>query len=295
MSDPRRAAAYDPTVDYNDPTRRRTNDELAQVLVGAGTQAQARPNGQPPPVGDQAVSRVVGQAYVNRYSNGGQFEPGEAILRGMLSDYKTLLSQGRVEQANKMAYGLVQYANLEAASHAHVAADKVKAGDFHGALREIAAAATWLPDGMTHKVGPDGRSLITSDPRTDKVTAVTPVDGRWLLAAIGGFTNGDLLWQTLGAAAAQLKGSPDRGAEGRELNNAIRRNTLLLQDQRLRRGLATGRGGGLPLSDAERRAREIVARSQPGGGDRSTADGSTRSQGGGEGSVDEPPPPPDES
>jgi hypothetical protein len=282
MSDPNRTAAYDPTKDYIDPTRRRTNEELAQVLVGAGSQAQARPNGAPPPVGAGAVSRPVGQAYVNRYSNNGQFEPGEAILRGMLSDYKTLLAQGRVEMANKMAYGLIQYANLEAASHAHVAADMVKQGNFAGALRNVAEAATYLPDGMTHRVGADGRSMETVDPRTGQVTATTPVDGRWLLAAIGGFTSGDLMWQTLGAAAATLKGSPDKGAEGRELNNAIRRNTLLLQDQRLRRSAGIGGGKGTaPMSEAERQATEIRNRwtgrgspSAPNGGG-----GSTRAQG----------------
>jgi hypothetical protein len=259
MSDPNRVAAYDPSnpEDVNDPTRRRTNEELAQVLVGATTQMPLSANGRLPVVGQGAVSRHVGQAYVARYDQGGRWEPGEAILRGMLSDYKSYLQLGRLEDANKMAAGLIQYANLEAASHAHVAEAAVKAGNFYDALRNVVAAASYLPDGMSHQVGADGRSINTIDPRTGQVTANTPVDGRWLLAAIGGFKNGDLLWHTLAAAAQSLQ-KTDKNAEGRALSNMIRRNTLKLQGQRLAKG-AAGKAGPPGLTETEKRLAQIAA------------------------------------
>ena len=220
MSDPNRVAAYDPTnpEDVNDPTRRHTNEELASMLIGATTQMPTSASGGPPVPGQGAVSRQVGQQFVQAYNGGGRFEPGEAILNGMLAGYRILIKQGRLEEANRMAAGLIQYANLEAASHAHVAEDQVRAGNFAGALRNVVAAAGYLPDGMNHAVGADGKSIDTKDPRTNKVTANTPVDGRWLLAAIGGFKNGDLLWRTLQTAAETLK-KTDKNAEGRASND----------------------------------------------------------------------------
>jgi hypothetical protein len=117
-----------------------------------------------------------------------------------------------------MAMGLIQYANLEATAHAHVASDKVKQGDFYGALREVAARCH-LPAGWHGSQDRTRRQvLVSSKAGTTQVTAVTPVDGRWLLAAIAGLKNGDLLWQTLQAAAATLSKDKDKNAEGRELS-----------------------------------------------------------------------------
>ena len=219
-----------------------TNEDIAMTLNGASTLVRPGVNGGPPPIGHQAASQQVFNAYVQSHNQGGKFTPGEAMLVGMVSDYKMLLKQGRVEQANRMAYGLIQAANLEAASHGMVARDKMAAGDTHGAKQSFVEGLNYIADGVTQRLTPDGSAIESVDPRTGQVMARTPIDGRMILAGIQGLTDGTMFWKTLEASAAMLQ-KPDKGAEGRGLANELRRRQIALADQRLKKGNAPARGG----------------------------------------------------
>lgn len=274
LDDQTRTQAYDPVADANDPRNVRTvdaggrsysNDEIAQVLGGAASVAKGGPNGEAPPVGTGTIARPTFQAYVQSHSQGGKFSPGEAMLAGMMSDYKMLLKQGRVQQANMMAYGLIQAASIEAAAYGRVAGDQIKQGDYPGALKNVVAGANYLPDGLTFDVGPDGRSIVATDPRTGQVTGRSAITPHHLLAMVSGLSDGTLLWQTLQSAASTLT-KPDRNAEGRGLSNQIKRNQISLQEQRLKKGQG---GGGAAQSPAAAEFAKIAARLSGGGGDQS--------------------------
>ena len=227
-----------------------SNTDIAQTLTGASTLVRPSVNGGPPPVGHLAASRPAFNAYVNHHNQGGKLTAGEAMLVGMVSDYKTLLKQGRVKQANEMAYGLLQAANLEAASHGMVARDKMAAGDYRGAAESMITGLNYIADGVSQRISADGQSMESYDPRTGQVTARTPLDGRLILAGIMGLANGDLFWKTLQASAAHLQ-KPDTGAEGRQLSNELKRRQIALAEKRLNaptggRGRASaGTSGGM--------------------------------------------------
>ena len=249
LGDQSRTKAYDPVADANDPQNARRVDaggrayapeEIAQVLGGAASVAKTGPNGEPPPVGQGTVSRDNFNAYVQHHSQGGKFSPGEAMLAGMMSDYKMLLKQGRIQQANMMAYGLIQAASIEAASYGRVAGDMIKQGNYGGALQNVVKGANYLPDGMTFSVGPDGKSIVATN-ASGQVTAQQPVTPQQILAMVTGLADGTLLWQALQTSAAALT-KPDRNAEGRALQNEIRRRQIQVLDKKIAGG--TGGGGG---------------------------------------------------
>jgi hypothetical protein len=212
-----------------------TNQQIAQTLTGAASLVRPGVNGGPPPVGHLAASRPVFNAFVQAHDQGGRLTPGEAMVAGMVGRYMAMMSQGRVQQANMMAYGILQAANLEAASHGAAGRDKLLAGDTLGAKRDAVAGLNYMADGVTQTLSPDGNYIISTDPRTHQVTGQTPIDGRVLLQTLLGLDNGTLFWKTLEASAAMLQ-KPDRNAEGRALANDLRRRQIALADQRLLKG-----------------------------------------------------------
>jgi hypothetical protein len=220
--------------------------QLKQVLTGAATVAKPGPNGQPPYVGQKAASRESLQTVIQQNNNGGQLSPGNAMLRGMMAGYQILLKQGRVDEANKMAYGLIQAANLEMAAHGSYAVDQMRRGDIKGATQTIVQGVDFAPDGMNHRLSANGNAIESVDPRTGKVTGTTPIDGRWILAAATGMRDGTMMWQALQAAAANVpSGRGDQ--EGRQLRHLIdieRIKALRLRNAKLQAG-----GGGAPQLD----------------------------------------------
>jgi len=257
LGDQSRTKAYDPVADANDPGNKRAVDaggrayspqEIQQVLGAAASVAKSGPNGEPPPVGQGTISRPTFQAYVDKNSQGGKFSPGEAMLAGMMSDYKMLLKQGRIQQANMMAYGLIQAASIEAAAHGRVAGDQLKQGNYGAALNSVVKGANYLPDGLTFAVGPDGKSIVATN-GAGEVTGQQPVTPQQILAMVTGLADGTLLWQALQASASALT-KPDRNAEGRQLSNQIKRNNLTLQEMRIKKGLGGGGGGAAGPSSA---------------------------------------------
>ena len=140
-----------------------------------------------------------------------------------------------------MAWGLIQAANLEAASWGDVAADHYRNGNQRGVTTAVANAADLQPDGMHHRPSADGKSVETYD-NNGKLTATTPMDGRNALAAIMGLQDGTLMWNALQSAVASMQ-KPDKNAEGRQLTNELRRQQI--EGARLRnKKLASGGGGG---------------------------------------------------
>lgn len=272
LQDQTRVAAFDPVADFNDPNRAPataplssyTPQDLQQTLAGAASVAT------PGPVGQGAVPRTTFDPYWQKHSQGGKFTPGEAMLVGMLSDYKMLLSQGRVDQANKMAYGLIQAASLEAASYGMVARDALKAGDHVSALNNGVMALNYLPDGKTFKASPDGKTIMAYDAQTGQQTGSAQVTPQQLLALITGISDGSLLWQALQSSASMLV-KPDRNAEGRQLTNALRREQI--EGARLRNAKLRSGGGGKAapgFSDPAARLNALLSGGQRGGGSEGT-------------------------
>ena len=242
--------AFDPNADRDDPGNAHRVDASGQVVnvtpqdihtvLGAGM-SQAPAGGAMPPPGQGAVSRPMFNQWIAAHNQGGRLTSGQALIAGMVGKYKVLLSQGRQAEASQMAWGLMQAANLEAASYGDVAADAYKAGDQRGVTSAVAKAADLQPDGMHHRPSADGRSIETYD-NTGKLTGVTRLDGQMALAAIMGLRDGTLMWQALQQAVASTQ-KPDRNAEGRQLTNELRRQQI--EGARLRnRKLASGGGGG---------------------------------------------------
>jgi hypothetical protein len=247
-----RSEAYDPVLDANDPRNSRAVDaggkaydpqEIQSLLAGAASVAKSGPAGQPPPVGQGTVSRDNFNAYVQSHSRGGAFSPGEAMLAGMLSDYKMLMKQGRVQHANLMAYGLIQAASIEAASYGRVAGDMLKQGNPQGAIQNLVKGANYLPDGLTFSVGPDGKSLVATN-GAGQVTGRQAVSPQQLLAMVSGLSDGSLLWQALQSSVAMLT-KPDRNAEGRELTNQLRREQITGAQLRNKKLASGGTGTGV--------------------------------------------------
>lgn len=296
LGDKTRVAAYDPVADADDPRNVRAVDaggrayspeEIQQVLGGAASAAKTGPNGEPPPIGQGTVSRGNFNAYVQHHSQGGKFSPGEAMLAGMMSDYRMLLKQGRIQQANMMAYGLIQAASIEAASYGRVAGDQLKQGNYGAALANVVKGANYLPDGLTFKVGPDGKSIVATN-NAGEVTAHQPVTPQQIIAMVTGLADGTLLWQTLQSSAAMLQ-KPDRNVEGRALSNQIKRNNLILQEQKIRKGQGGGGGAAGPSAAATEVSSRLAAL---GGGGGATSPNPTtvvvNQQGSDDGIVNEP-------
>ena len=291
LRDQSRITAYDPVADADDPNNARRVDaggrayspeEIQQVLGGAASVAKTGPNGEPPPVGQGTVSRGNFNAYVQHHNQGGKFSPGEAMLAGMMSDYKMLLKQGRIQQANMMAYGLIQAASIEAASYGRVAGDMLRQGNVAGALDNVVKGANYLPDGMTFKVGPDGKSIVATN-NAGQVTAQQPVTPQQILAMVTGLADGTLLWQALQSSAAMLQ-KPDRNAEGRALSNQIKRNNLTLQEMKIKKGMGGGAAAG-PSAAASEISQRLAAL---GGGQPQRPTVIVNNQGSDDGVVNEP-------
>ena len=133
-----------------------------------------------------------------------------------------------------MAWGLIQAANMEAASLGMVARDQVRQGDLTGARQTLAHAANWAVDGVTHKAVGNG---IQSTDANGKTT-VTPVDGSRALQMALGLADGSATWGLL-QNAASLVMPKDNNAEGRGLRNELTR----LQIEGAKQKLAKGAGG----------------------------------------------------
>jgi hypothetical protein len=283
LRDPTRQEAFDPALDANDPYNAHrvtldyrstpqtyTQQDVHNVVAAGMTMAPG--GGQPPVIGQGAVSRPVFNQWVAAHSNGGRLTPGQALMVGMVGKYKELLNQGRAAEAAHMAWGLMQAANLEAAAYGHVALDQLRGNNLYAAVGTIAKAADMSTDGMHHRQ--NGLTIETYD-NTGKITAVTPIDGRQALAAAMGLSDGSLMWAALQQAASVGK-KADVNAEGRQLTNELRRQQI--EGARLRnRRLGQGGRGGVGQSDADRQMAQLfqqtgVAPPDGGGGGRSQGD-----------------------
>lgn len=248
-----RTAAFEPGRERIDPTTGMTmprelneqgqvvypTQQQQQSLVATAAQAGGvTPGGAAPPIGDGAVSRDSYRALVQEHNQGGRLTEGQALLVGMHAKFKILLKQGRAKEAATMAWGLIQAANLEAASLGMVARDQIQAGDVRGGLNTVGKALDLAPDGMRHRVV--GNTIETMD-QSGRVTSRTPVDGQRALALALGLSDGSLMWNVL-QSAVQLIQPPDKNAEGRALRNDLTRLQIQGAQQRLQKLRSTGQG-----------------------------------------------------
>jgi hypothetical protein len=259
--DPRtRTAAFDPGRERINPdqtTSARGFDAKGQVvpptpqemqtMVATAAQGRAGPNGEAPPIGSGAVGRDTLNSLVSQHNQGGALSDGQALMAGMHAKYRMLLSQGRAKEAAQMAWGLIQSANLEAASLGMVARDQARSGDLAGSRQTLAKALDWAPDGTHHKATPNG---IDTYDASGKLVNRSAIDGKTALALALGLSDGTLIWNALMSSAETLM-PKDKGAEGRALSNELRR----LQIEGARRKLNApakggGGGGGGSASDA---------------------------------------------
>jgi len=160
---------------------------------------------------------------------------------GMTSRYQQLLAKGRVKEAAAMAWGLIQAANLEAASFGEVAKDQLRRGDITGATQSIVGGLDYTPDGMGHRAVPGG--IETYDVKTGRVTNFTKMDGQTALKIALGMSDGSMLFGAL-QKAATLVAPPDKDAQGRALREELTRLRIAREQQRLAAGPGGGRGGG---------------------------------------------------
>ena len=252
--DPRtRTAAFDPgreRINTDQTTAARQMDQQGNVvypsqqelasMVATAAQGRVGANGEPATIGDGAINRDNLYSLVGQHNQGGQLTNGQAMLAGMHAKFKMLLSQGRAKEAATMAWGIIQAANLEAASLGMVARDQIRNGDTQAGLKTLAQAADWSPDGKKHVATQNG--IATYD-ANGNLTANTVIDGRRALGLALGFADGsamhNLIWDALKGSASLLN-PPDKNAEGRGLVNELRR----LQVEAARRKLAGGGGKG---------------------------------------------------
>ena len=239
-----------------------TNQQIATTLTGASTLVRPGVDGGPPPPGHLAASRPMFNAFVQAHNEGGKLTPGEAMIAGMTGKYMAMLSQGRVDQANRMAYGILQAANLEAAAHGAAGRDALARGDIQGARQAAVDGLNYIADGVSHRLSADGSMIESYDPRTGLVTGQTPADGRIVLATLLGLDNGTLFWKTLQASAQMLQ-KPDRNAEGRQLTNDLRRRQIAMADYRLAHPpQPRGGGGGATTSPGMSKFQADLARTR---------------------------------
>jgi hypothetical protein len=267
--DPRtRVAAFDPGRERINPDQttgaRQFNaqgqvvpptPQEMQTMIATAAQGRAGPNGEAPPIGSGAVGRDTLQSLVGEYRQGGQYSEGQALMAGMHAKYRYLLSKGRAKEAAQMAWGLIQAANLEAASLGMVARDQARSGDLAGSRQTLAKALDWAPDGTTHKASANGIDTYDASGRLVNRAAV---DAKTALALSLGLSDGTLIWNALSSAAETLM-PKDKGAEGRALSNELRR----LQIEGAKRKLAGGGGkGGTGESQQARDLRHYLATGQ---------------------------------
>ena len=262
LSDQSRTAAYDPTADASDPRNIRpvdvngrtyTDQDVGDLIGSAVQAARPGPNGTPI-IGQGAVRPQTFDAYAQRNSQGGKLSKGEALLVGMLSDYRTLMKQGRIQQASLMAYGLMQAANVEAAVYGQSAMKLLQQGDTQGATQKMIDGVNMFPDGKQHVVNKDG-SISVTDPYTGQVLHTGPVTGQQLLAGIMGLQDGTAFWNALQSAASMFQ-KPDRDAEGRALSNEIKRRQIQVLDKKIAGG---GKGGAAGPSAASQSINQRIA------------------------------------
>ena len=293
LGDQTRTAAFDPTgqtvaSDPSDPRNMGAVDQSGRDLRGTGvSQADLHQTVvgamQSAPkdghiVGNGAVERSTYQQFVQAHNQGGRLTSGQALLVGMVGKYKVLLSQGRAQEASMMAWGLIQAANIEAASYAKVAQDQMRSGDTRGATQSLAQSADNLPDGMHHRASADGRFIETYDQNGQLVNRLE-MNGRAALQLALGLADGSMMWDalqgTVSAYSAMTK--PDRNATGRALDNEYKRRQIEnadLRNAKLRAGSGPGRGAAVPSEAASRVDAKL--------GVRPPAASPSRSQGGGE-------------
>lgn len=270
LADPRNAGAVD-TAGRTVGTGLNTA-EIRQTVAGAMQAAPPNTNGA---VGDNAVSRDTFRQFVSTHDEGGKLTPGQAMLVGMVGRYKGLLAQGRMKEAQQMAWGLIQASNIEASAYAKVAMDQMRSGDQRGMVQNLAKSADHVPDGMVHRPGADGKSIETYD-QSGKLVSRLPMDGRVALQLAMGLSDGSLMWQALQQTAESMK-TPDKNAEGRQLDNEYKRRQI--ENAILRNKKLAGGGGGKAVAAPSAAAARVDARLP---GMPQIPGTSSRSQGGGE-------------
>lgn len=212
----------------------RAQGQLQQAVAGAA-QGGAGYTPQQLAAGAGAVSPQTAEKIVRKFGANGRLTRGEAMMAGMVEVYKARLLRGDVAGASKLAFGIVQRANLEAAMHGREAIARLQANDVPGATRSVIAGHDMIPDGIRLTMGPDGQSVIATD--LQGKSQQLPMDGRWILAAATGMTNGSLLWGSLNQAAQMVKGTPKVDPEKAQLEK-------MLLAERIKKLQRSGQGGG---------------------------------------------------
>jgi len=236
LGDQSRTAAFDPTGktvpgDLTDPRNIGAVDQAGVDIRGTGVSPadlrttingamSVAPANGANVAGNGAVQRDTYRSFVAAHNQGGKLTAGQALLVGMVGRYKALLSQGRQQEAAQMAWGLIQAANIEAASYGKVAMDQLRAGDPR-AVQSLANGADHLPDGRDHRASADGRFIETYD-ENGKLVGRVAMDGKMALQLAMGLANGSLMWDALQQTVASMK-TPDKNAEGRALDNEYKR------------------------------------------------------------------------
>lgn len=213
-----------------------TPQEQTGVMSAAARAGGVQPGGPPAAIGDGAVSRDNYRALVAENNQGGRLTDGQAMMIGMHAKYRELLRRGKPKEAATMAYGLIQAANLEAASMGMVARDQLQRGDMRGGMNSLVKALDHAPDGMVHKATANGINTYDGNGR---LTNQTTIDGKRALAIALNLADGSLMWEVLQNAVKSLT-PPDKNAEGRALRNDLTRLQIEGARQRLNKLQSTG-------------------------------------------------------
>ena len=259
-----RTAAFDPGRERIGPqgqTMARQFDQQGQVVYPSPQEATqlmgqaalaggVQPGGGASAIGTGAVSRENYRSLIAQNNQGGQLTDGQAAMIAMHAKYRELLRRGKPKEAATMAWGIIQAANLEAASLGMVARDQLQSGDIAGSRKTLATALDHAPDGMNHKATSYG--IETSD-QNGNVTNRMVVDGKRALQIALGLSDGSLMWEVL-QNAVKAQQPVDKNAEGRGLRNDLTR----LQIEGARRRLNKLQGGGQGESGEAARLRSIL-------------------------------------
>jgi hypothetical protein len=229
-----------------------TNDgtaDFAHATLGAhNTAIDAIKNGQATPQQIQqgwgAASPQATNQILRKYGGNGRLTPGTAMVAGMTAVYMRMLEMGDVAGAGRMAFSIVQRANIEAAKNGEAAAAAMQNGHPEVAKQFLVRGLDWTTDGTHVNLSPDRNKLYVTDMH-GKVSQV-PLDGRVILAASQGLQNGTMLWNMINRHAASM-GQRDKDPIGTQLKHMKMRydiENVQARTARTRSLGARGSGGG---------------------------------------------------
>lgn len=295
LNDQTRTEAFDPTdprdmAEADLATRKMIHDGMVYAtglfdLNGQdprGKQAFVQGVGQPDHQTMQAVDQTVMKAVPDDYS--GPLGKAKLQLRRMEIIYRWAMQNGRTEQANKMAFEIMQYSAGAAAQYGQQAVAAARAGNIPAATQAVAHALDEVPDGYKVTAGPNGTiSYYDANGQQLRTLQMTPEQ---LFNTAMGLSNKSLYWQVLAERAKMAPAAQkDIAAERRAQLDESRLETEKLKREDLKsriahRGAKGGKGAAVasPIADILTGIREKFT----GGGGTVGPTHSTPPQGGGE-------------